>query len=339
MLVGINAFDLKEDEIDITPWLPILCDGSAHNLTILVSGLNDDGDGSAVLSEATGDYWLITGKIFIWLDADGHITTGTSKNTVDTAPELNVSSTVKRSANGTTESLSYIVIAKRDLSFHSTINLSYGEATSGWQQTLSFTNEGSLSDGANVQSNLQRTRGLDISSNGYTKNLDYSLRVDSVTSLLQENISILADVDIGQKVSIIGTPVHPTGLESFSSCTAMQEDYRSFQGAWLSTYQSGVAYFSANESARKSFSYGTTEQYVLFSGIRIDPAVQLQEISSITGSEELFSRHAKAVNGSVIEDKETLFGTPIGHFYGHAVPEDATGLVLSGVPGHRMLER
>ena len=33
-VVGIDAFDLKEDEIDITPWLPLLCDdkqiGRAH---------------------------------------------------------------------------------------------------------------------------------------------------------------------------------------------------------------------------------------------------------------------------------------------------------------------
>ena len=188
LVVGINAFELKEDEIDITPWLPRLCDGFAHNFTIRVSGLKDDGDGRAVLSEVTGDFWLITGKIFIWLDEVGHITTGNGMNTANTAPVLNVSSTIKRNANGTTESLSYIVIAERDLSFHSTINHSYGEVVSNWQQTLSFTNEGSLSDGANVQSNLQRTRGLDISSNGYMKNFAYSLQVDSVTSLVQDHI-------------------------------------------------------------------------------------------------------------------------------------------------------
>ena len=44
-IVGIDAFDLKEDEIDITSWLPLLCDGSPHNFTIRVSGLLDHGDG------------------------------------------------------------------------------------------------------------------------------------------------------------------------------------------------------------------------------------------------------------------------------------------------------
>lgn len=62
-IVGIDAFDLKEDEIDITPWLPLLCDGNSHNFTIRVSGLTDNGNGTATLSETTGGYWLVTGKV------------------------------------------------------------------------------------------------------------------------------------------------------------------------------------------------------------------------------------------------------------------------------------
>lgn len=62
-IVGIDAFDLREDEIDITPWLPLLCDGNAHNFTIRVSGLNDSGNGTATLSETTDSYWLVTGKV------------------------------------------------------------------------------------------------------------------------------------------------------------------------------------------------------------------------------------------------------------------------------------
>jgi hypothetical protein len=74
-IVGIDAFDLKEDEIDITPWLPLLCDGNAHTFEIQVTGLNDSSNGAASLSETTASYWLVTGKVFIWLDVEGHITT------------------------------------------------------------------------------------------------------------------------------------------------------------------------------------------------------------------------------------------------------------------------
>jgi hypothetical protein len=48
--VGIDAFDLKEYEIDITPWLPMLCDGNQHTFTMKVAGLLDDGRTTAVIS-------------------------------------------------------------------------------------------------------------------------------------------------------------------------------------------------------------------------------------------------------------------------------------------------
>lgn len=62
-VVGIDAFDLKEDEIDITPWLPLLCDGKPHNFTIRIAGLVDTSNGSAHLLETTNNYWLVTGKV------------------------------------------------------------------------------------------------------------------------------------------------------------------------------------------------------------------------------------------------------------------------------------
>lgn len=57
-IVGIDAFDLREDTIDITPFLPILCDGRNHTFQIVVSGLNDDGQGHGSLSETVGSYWV-----------------------------------------------------------------------------------------------------------------------------------------------------------------------------------------------------------------------------------------------------------------------------------------
>lgn len=62
-IVGIDAFDLKEDEIDVTPWLPLLCDGRAHSFSIVVSGLNRTANGTNVLAETTDSYWLVTGKV------------------------------------------------------------------------------------------------------------------------------------------------------------------------------------------------------------------------------------------------------------------------------------
>ena len=57
-IVGIDAFDLREDEIDISPWLPLLCDGLSHTFEIRVAGINDDGHGNGQLTETVGSYWV-----------------------------------------------------------------------------------------------------------------------------------------------------------------------------------------------------------------------------------------------------------------------------------------
>jgi hypothetical protein len=44
-VVGIDAFDLFEDEIDIAPFLPILINDRGHTFEIRVVGIDDDGKG------------------------------------------------------------------------------------------------------------------------------------------------------------------------------------------------------------------------------------------------------------------------------------------------------
>lgn len=62
-IVGIQAFDLLEHEIDITPWLPLLCDGKQHTFQIKVVGIIDDGKTGGVLSESVGNSWYVSGKV------------------------------------------------------------------------------------------------------------------------------------------------------------------------------------------------------------------------------------------------------------------------------------
>ena len=42
-IVGIDTLDLRAYEIDITPWLPLLCNGAEHTSDIRVAGILDDG--------------------------------------------------------------------------------------------------------------------------------------------------------------------------------------------------------------------------------------------------------------------------------------------------------
>jgi hypothetical protein len=65
--MGIDGFDLREPEVDITPFLPLLTDGRAHSFQIKVAGLNTPSDGPITLNDTVGSYWVITGKVFLYL--------------------------------------------------------------------------------------------------------------------------------------------------------------------------------------------------------------------------------------------------------------------------------
>jgi hypothetical protein len=70
-IVGIDTYDLPSFEIDISPWLGLLCNGKAHTFELRVLGY----DLITTLGEV-GSNWWITGSIFVWLDSVGNQTVG-----------------------------------------------------------------------------------------------------------------------------------------------------------------------------------------------------------------------------------------------------------------------
>jgi hypothetical protein len=302
-IVGIDAFDLKEDEIDISPWLPILCDGNHHNFSIRITGLDDDGNGNAALSNTTRGYWLVTAKVFLWLDEKGHITTGNAPVVHAPAPLFSIEATVTKTSNGTNDTLQYQVTAERQLSFRSKLHLSDGKKEVSWRQSLSFSNAGNFSDDGNVQYTTQQTNGFDVSSNGYAKTYSYPLYAYSVFATFKDNISINADVQRGKTVKTLGSLVFPTGLESFPRAILNHDQYPQFQGALLSTTQNGTATYLANQTTSTSYGFGSTEQDFTFSGLEVDAG---SYDPAVAATSELFHRYVKAVNNSVLVDNEVL---------------------------------
>jgi len=327
-IVGIDAFDLQEDEIDITPWLPLLCDGTGHTFEIRVNGLNDNGNGTASLSETTDDYWLVSGKIFIWLDIAGHITTGQGPHLLTPPPTLTSTTSYLTTPNNTNATLLYHVSAQRTLSLTSTLNLSSGSQTASWFQNRTFSNTGNLTSSGNTATNTQLTTGHDSSSSGYERSLSYDLYVYSdYETLPAGNISIVANVNRAKKVQTTGQAVFPTGLEAFVNVAP------GLQGALLSTTQNGSATYLANTTSSKSFSFGTTEQDMTLSGIRAGHGYGAQG----GGDTELFYRHALAVNGTVTVDDERVLGDSVQHSHGHGHGnghgDNGRGFCLNGLHG------
>ena len=314
-IVGIDAFDLRQHEIDVTPWLPLLCDGATHTFEIRVAGLNDDGAGHATLSETVGSYWVVTGTIFLFLGADGSTTTGSEPSIDAPTPEIQISSSLTTNSTGANETLDYMTTVTRSISISSTVKTSNGSAPAKWTQLLSYSNYNALTAQGFTQYTSQNTSGTDTSSSTYTNTYAYPITVDSSFSVSPAgNIGINGTISHGLTFNVFGPSVFPSGIQSFNVTTPstinpsgpqpqtlhLPASLPPFSGALLSTTQTGSAsYLSAGNA---SYSFGTTTQDFDFKGA---------ELNDPTATYELYHRHVMAVNSTVTVDEQTLAGQTI----------------------------
>ncbi|KAL9581101.1 MAG: hypothetical protein Q9212_004099 [Teloschistes hypoglaucus] len=316
-IAGIDAFDLREHEIDITPWLPVLCDGASHSFEIRVAGINDDGHGDASLSETVGSSWIVTGKIFLFLGPEGSITSGNPPKVDVPPPKLETASTITTNSTGANDTLTYSTSATRSISITSEIKTSNGSSTSAsWVQHLTYTNLNVLSSQGFTQYTKQSTTGVDRSSSRYRNDYSYPLTVNSTVSIGANNdFSIDASLSRGLEFAVVGPAVFPSKVQSFnhtafSPATLFTLSGRQqpvplfpsplpfFSGAWTTTTQAGEAHYLS--AGKRSYSYGTTSQHFIFTGLEgaIDAGTNL----------ELYKRDVKAVNATVVSDIEALVG-------------------------------
>ncbi|KAI9840999.1 MAG: hypothetical protein M1837_001074 [Sclerophora amabilis] len=312
-IVGIDAFDLREREVDISPWLPILCDGGHHAFEIRVVGIDDNGQGYATLSESVGNSWVVSGKVFIWLDAEGAVTTGTHTASVDPPPLLSISSSLTTNLSGANDTLSYEIRASRQLSVSSTITTSNGTRAASWTQSIDFDCSGVLTHEGFGQATDQTTKGVDVSSSGYASSYYFPLSVNTTfaTDPTSGNFSIDASINRGLNLQTHGNPVFPTGLQWFESLPELKLHVRSFTGTTLHTTQNASAQYLSAPASQISFSFGSTEQEFFFGGLRT-PSAGTLGTSPTPGGLEIYRRHVLASNGTVVEDDESLVGNSFG---------------------------
>lgn len=275
-IVGIDAFDLREPEIDITPWLTLLNDGRPHTFSIVVTGLNDaGGEGPATLSETVGSYWVLTGKIFLFegpgANSTGNATTGVLPQINAPPPDLFVSSSYTQNATGANQTLSYSVSAARSFSVTSSAGT--------WSQSLSYSNDGILTDQGLFQRATQSTTGSssaeDPTSNLTTQtSFSYPIDVNTTFATFGSGIKIDAAIDRGLEIDSSGRP-------DLSVYTLVPGPSK------FDTSQFGTAHYSSVPNM--TYNYGDTTQ-------------DFTETS--LGS--TYDRHVRAVNGSVVEDSQGL---------------------------------
>ncbi|KAB5535148.1 peptide N-acetyl-beta-D-glucosaminyl asparaginase amidase A-domain-containing protein [Coniochaeta sp. 2T2.1] len=309
-IVGVDAFDLREHEIDITPFLPLLCDGAEHTFTIRVAGIDDTSGPAPKLTQTVRVSWYVTGKIFVWLDDEGSVTTGDKPTVQASAPTIKLTHSTGQSssANGTTnETLSYTTLVNRKLATSARVKSQHSTGVATWSQTLSYTNKGLISDAGYSQVNDFSISGSDtaVGNNiAYLASYRYPLYANQSFSISpQNNLTIHAHVTQGKQILVAGQSVFPNGLEAFSSLPATTAgDKKVLGGSLLSTTKDGTAAFFQTGDGKNSSGYGTSAQVMTFGGVRA--AGVLGDGPDV----ELYFRNVTAVNGTVVFDRERLAG-------------------------------
>ncbi|SPQ22228.1 05a0dc70-bc1d-444f-bbc2-980506bcb545 [Thermothielavioides terrestris] len=312
-IVGIEAFDLREHEIDITPFLPLLCDGQQHTFTIRVAGLNDTGTtASAHLTETVNESWYVTGKIFVWLDDDpSSITTGDPPTIDEPPPVISISRSITTAANGTNETLTYSTTVSRSLqitarNLRTQPNVTTSSAT--WTQSLRYTNDGHLSAFGYNQRNTLSIQGADraVLPRGarYAATYAYPLAANSSAAVSpQGNLTLWARLAQGKQLAVSGASVFPTGLEAFAGASGNGSASASGSGsggavvAVLRTSKEGTGSFYQSGDGKQSSGFGDARQVFWF---------------GTADGDELYFRDVSAVNGSVVADSKRVGGKEEG---------------------------
>ena len=309
-IVGIQAFDIREQEIDITPWLPLLCDGNAHFLSIRIVGLEDDGSSKAVLSSTTGSSWYVTGKVFLWLDDEDSITTGTLGNATAPDPTISFSQTITQNTTGGNETLTYDITVSREFSISSVVETQREKGVARWSQSLHYTNVGGVySQGFDNLNSfaIEGSAGAVAPGVRYSTGYVYPLFCNSTSRYGPEgDLSLWAQLDQGMHLTVWGDSVFPTGVEAFeldAKPSPASSAVASFRGSQVSTWRNGTADYYRPGDNSYSRGIGSTYQDFSFGGLSSAGNENYHADPQYT---QLYRRVVQAYNDTVTEDHVEL---------------------------------
>ncbi|KAF3809150.1 hypothetical protein GCG54_00011346 [Colletotrichum gloeosporioides] len=298
-VVGLDAFDLREHEIDISPWLPVLSDGNEHTFKIKVAGLADQGDKTSV-NTTVGNFWVISGKVFLWLDEEGSVTTGRPPTVDISEPDVKLTGRMlKQNSTGANESLAFNLEVTRSISVKGEVVSKKGTMNPVWSQKLSYSNQATISEfGRNGFNNFIITGTDELSGQGsYKSTYSFPLIVDQISNMTAAgDLSLSATLFQELKLEVEGVGVYPTGLEVYNNPnrTERQGKPGDYRIAKLSTFRNGTAKFNMPADMKSSSASGTIRQVLRFSGGREGGARDV----------ELYSRQVRATNNTVLSDEE-----------------------------------
>ena len=277
--VGIDAFDLREPEIDISPFIPLISDQQHHSFEIRIVGLHLLENGTATPSSSVGAHWVVTGNIFVYL-SDSHslspsTATGFSQmpHMLAAPPKVSVTRNLIKSPTGKNESLSYSVLVERILTISS--------SQFSFSQRLSYSNFGRLAQQGLSQTTNQSTSGTSavtqLGANRKSDNVSfvYPLFVNTAYSTANDT-GLTIDAQMKRGLSIEATGV--SGISTYTLNAGPSH---------LHTEQWGKAYYNSSASGNSTSSGDTTDVFESNAGGKA------------------YHRAVRAVNGSIVYDAES----------------------------------
>lgn len=228
-LVGIQAFDLLESEIDITPWLGVLCDDKDHEFSIQVVGPNDTKPSS---------YWVVSGKVFVYLDPkNGHNTTGPAPTVRMTTPDVDE---LRNYQEGDDDVVSYAQAMRRTIEVAAPVTIRGKEQNATWTQRFSMTNTGWLKNGGNFQAVRANYEGESrAGSDEYTyfyNGFRYPIESTMDSEERRGVTKLQSDLYQGMDMTVTGETVFSGGVDAFLNALD-----RKVSGSTLSTSRNGTA--------------------------------------------------------------------------------------------------
>lgn len=207
-IVGIDAFDLPSFEIDVTPWLSLLCDGEEHTFKFQVLGFDSsaaDGIGPV------GQKWYVTGSLFVWLDDSvnqtvaGAVSSNISAPVFDYVPKLGTTLT---NGSVTNESLWVYLTAQRSLSITSSIDAANGSKAVSWTQDLDFFSIQNVTNESYDSNLTMNSSGRYLSSMSNVQASEYSYPLNLYSSYYLAE----TDAELSSVFSVIDRSLLTTGI-------------------------------------------------------------------------------------------------------------------------------
>lgn len=250
-MVGIQAFDLLENEIDITPWLGVLCDGEPHTFSIEIVGEN---------SERPNSNWVVTGKVFSWLDDNN------DRYTKGPAPTAKISpTTLDADGEEYQGQVWYTQGMVRTLKLTADLEIKGKKETYGWTQRYSMHNNGNISNSGNDQYVNAIYEGESTATRGWLPyfyaGFRYPFEMNFTATNESQSVKMSADLTQGMDLTVTGKAAFSYGVDAFANRLESP-----VSGSVLTTSRHSTATFYQNNDGSTTSGESESHQVYKFGG-------------------------------------------------------------------------